>query len=49
MCFSDAQSTSRLQEALRDAKRQIDKLKERNLALENSRKHLEKDLAEVQG
>ena len=46
--ISDSQSFARLQEALRDSKRQVDKQKERIVALETSRKQMESDLAELQ-
>ncbi|XP_022803543.1 trichohyalin-like [Stylophora pistillata] len=46
--FQDSQSFARLQEALRDSKRQVDKQKERIVALETSRKQMESDLAELQ-
>ena len=46
--ITDSQSFARLQEALRDSKRQVDKQRERIVALETSRKQMESDLAEVQ-
>lgn len=46
--ISDSTSFARLQEALRDSKRQVDKQKERIVALETSRKQMEIDLAEIQ-
>ena len=46
--ISDSTSFVRLQEALRDSKRQVDKQKERIVALETSRKQMEIDLAELQ-
>lgn len=46
--ISDSQSFARLQEALRESKRQVDKQRERIVALETSRKQMESDLAELQ-
>lgn len=46
--ITDSESFVRLQEALRDSKRQVDKQRERIVALETSRKQMESDLAEVQ-
>lgn len=46
--ISDSQSFARLQEALRDSKRQVDKQRERIVALETSRKQMESDLSELQ-
>ncbi|XP_027038331.1 trichohyalin-like [Pocillopora damicornis] len=46
--LQDSTSFARLQEALRDSKRQVDKQKERIVALETSRKQMEIDLAELQ-
>ena len=48
LCISDSQSFARLQEALRESKRQVDKQRERIVALETSRKQMESDLAELQ-
>ena len=47
-CISDSQSFARLQEAHRESKRQVDKQRERIVALETSRKQMESDLAELQ-
>lgn len=46
--FADSQSFARLQEALRESKRQVDKQRERIMALETSRKQMENDLSELQ-